>query len=277
MTLYLGCHLSTSAGYTAMGQMALGIDANTFAFFPRNPRGGSRKLPSEADIAGLRLIMQEHAFGPLVVHGPYTYNLCSATPKTIEFARQAMREDLELLEELPGNLYNFHPGSHVKQGADVGVRLIAHSLDEILFDGMHTTVLLETMAGKGTEVGRSFEELAAIIDACRFGDQLGICLDTCHVHDGGYEIAHDFDAVLDEFDRVLGLSRLKALHLNDSKNPCASHKDRHEKLGEGYLGLSFFRHVVHNKRVAELPMILETPHTSLDGYAAEIALLRGVA
>ena len=277
MTLYLGCHLSSSDGYAAMGQTALSIGANTFAFFPRNPRGGSRKHVPEADVTALRNLITEQGFGPLVVHGPYTYNLCSATQHTRNFAQQAMREDLELLEQLPGNLYNFHPGSHVKQGATLGMQLIADGLDSILFEGMHTTVLLETMAGKGTELGRTFEELATIIDACHHGDQLSVCFDTCHVHDGGYAVVQDFDAVLDEFDRVLGLSRLKALHLNDSKNPCASHKDRHEKIGEGYLGLPFFKQVVNNKRVAHLPMILETPQASLNGYAAKIALLRAAA
>ncbi|WP_321972707.1 deoxyribonuclease IV [Paratractidigestivibacter sp.] len=272
----IGCHLSTSDGYEAMGKTALAIGADTFAFFTRNPRGGNAKPLDAADAAALRALMEANGFGCLVAHAPYTMNLCSAKPETVEFARRAMAGDLERMESLPGNYYNFHPGSHVKQGADVGVRLICEGLNEVLEPGIRTTVLLETMAGKGSEVGRSFEELARIIDGTDHDELLGVCLDTCHVADGGYDIVSDLDGVLDEFDRVVGLDRLRALHLNDSKNPLGSHKDRHEKIGEGTLGLATFRAVVSNPRLAGLPMILETPN-DLPGYAAEIALLRKMA
>lgn len=272
----IGCHLSTSDGYEAMGKTALGIGADTFAFFTRNPRGGNAKPLDPADVAALRALMEANGFGRLVAHAPYTMNLCSAKPETVDFARRAMAGDLERMESLPGNYYNFHPGSHVKQGADEGVRLICEGLNEVLEPGIRTTVLLETMAGKGTEVGRSFEELARIIDGTEHDELLGVCLDTCHVADGGYDIVSDLDGVLDEFDRVVGLDRLHALHLNDSKNPLGSHKDRHEKIGQGTLGLETFRAVVRNPRLAGLPMILETPN-DLPGYAAEIALLRNMA
>ncbi len=272
----IGCHLSTSDGYEAMGKTALGIGADTFAFFTRNPRGGNAKALDPADVAALRSLMEANGFGRLVAHAPYTMNLCSAKPETVEFARRAMAGDLERMESLPGNYYNFHPGSHVKQGADEGVRLICEGLNEVLEPGIRTTVLLETMAGKGTEVGRSFEELARIIDGTEHDELLGVCLDTCHVADGGYDIVSDLDGVLDEFDRVVGLDRLRALHLNDSKNPLGSHKDRHEKIGQGVLGLETFRAVVRNPRLAGLPMILETPN-DLPGYAAEIALLCNMA
>lgn len=271
----IGCHLSTSDGYEAMGKTALGIGADTFAFFTRNPRGGNAKALDPADVAALRSLMEANGFGRLVAHAPYTMNLCSAKPETVEFARRAMAGDLERMESLPGNYYNFHPGSHVKQGADEGVRLICEGLNEVLEPGIRTTVLLETMAGKGTEVGRSFEELARIIDGTEHDELLGVCLDTCHVADGGYDIVSDLDGVLDEFDRVVGLDRLRALHLNDSKNPLGSHKDRHEKIGQGVLGLETFRAVVRNPRLAG-PMILETPN-DLPGYAAEIALLCNMA
>ena len=272
----IGCHLSTSDGYEAMGKTALGIDADTFAFFTRNPRGGNAKALDPSDVAALRALMEANGFGRLVAHAPYTMNLCSAKPETVDFARRAMAGDLERMESLPGNYYNFHPGSHVKQGADEGIRLICEGLNEVLEPGIRTTVLLETMAGKGTEVGRSFEELARIIDGTEHDELLGVCLDTCHVADGGYDIVSDLDGVLDEFDRVIGLDRLRALHLNDSKNPLGSHKDRHEKIGQGTLGLETFRAVVRNPRLAGLPMILETPN-DLPGYAAEIALLREMA
>ena len=275
-TLCLGCHLSTSGGYLAMGKTALKIGANTFAFFTRNPRGGNAKPLDPEDVGALLALMDEKGFGPLVAHAPYTMNLCSAKPETVDFARRAMAEDLERMESLPGNYYNLHPGSHVKQGADRGIELICAGLNEVLVPGQSTRVLLETMAGKGTEVGRSFEEIARIIDGCDHDELLGVCLDTCHVSDGGYGIASDLDAVLDEFDRVIGLERLCALHLNDSKNPVGSHKDRHERIGEGTLGTGAFAAIVRSPRLAGLPMILETPN-DLDGYAREIALLRGLA
>ena len=275
--LLIGCHLSTSNGYTAMAADAVSIGATTFAFFTRNPRGGNARELDEGDLGAFLATLEEHGIGPLVAHAPYTYNLCSAKPETVEFARRAMREDLARMERMPGHLYNFHPGAHVKQGVDEGVRLISEGLNEVLEPGQRTTVLLETMAGKGTEVGRSFEELARIIDGVEHDELLGVCLDTCHVADAGYDIVHDLDGVLDEFDRVIGLGRLRALHLNDSKNPLGSHKDRHERIGEGALGLETFRAVVTNPRLVGLPMVLETPQTGLDGWAAEIALLRSLS
>lgn len=275
--LVIGCHLSTAAGYAAMANDAVSIGATTFAFFTRNPRGGNVRALDDADLAAFLATLEEHRIGPLVAHAPYTYNLCSSKPETVEFARRAMREDLARMELLPGHLYNLHPGAHVKQGADVGVRLICEGLNEVLEPGQATTVLLETMAGKGSEVGRSFEELARIIDGVAHDELLGVCLDTCHVADAGYDIVHDLDGVLDEFDRVIGLERLRALHLNDSKNPLGSHKDRHERIGAGALGLGTFRAVVTNPRLKGLPMVLETPQTGLDGWGAEIALLRRLA
>lgn len=274
--LAIGCHLSTSDGFGAMGRTALDIGATTFAFFTRNPRGGKAKAIDPDDVAALRALMEKNGFGKLVAHAPYTMNLCSAKPVTVDFARRAMADDLVRMESLPGNYYNFHPGSHVKQGAERGIELICEGLNEVLEPGIRTTVLLETMAGKGTEVGRSFEELARIIDGVEHDELLGVCLDTCHVWDGGYDVVGDLDGVLDEFDRVIGLDRLRALHLNDSKNPRGSHKDRHERIGEGCIGAEAFRAVVTNPRLRDLPMILETPN-ELPGYAAEISLLRGFA
>ena len=275
--LLIGCHLSTANGYAAMADDAVSIGATTFAFFTRNPRGGNARELDAQDLEGFLDTLEKHEIGPLVAHAPYTYNLCSAKPETVEFARRAMREDLERMERMPAHLYNFHPGAHVKRGADEGIRLICEGLNEVLEPGQATTVLLETMAGKGTEVGRSFEELARIIEGVTHDELLGVCLDTCHVADAGYDIVHDLDGVLDEFDRVIGLGRLRALHLNDSKNPIGSHKDRHERIGEGTLGLETFLAVVTNLRLAGLPMVLETPQTGLDGWAAEIALLRALA
>ncbi|OUP39529.1 deoxyribonuclease IV [Olsenella sp. An188] len=275
--LLVGCHLSTSRGYAAMADDAVSIGATTFAFFTRNPRGGNARELDVGDVAAFLSTCEAHGMGPLVAHAPYTYNLCSSKPETVEFARRAMREDLERMELLPGNLYNFHPGSHVKQGADEGIRLICEGLNEVLEPGQRTCVLLETMAGKGTEVGRSFEELARIIDGVAHDELLGVCLDTCHVADAGYDVVGDLSGVLDEFDRVVGLERLRALHLNDSKNPLGSHKDRHERIGEGTLGLETFAAVVTEPRLAGLPMVLETPQDGLEGWAAEIALLRGMA
>ena len=275
--MLIGCHLSTANGYAATAADAVSINATTFAFFTRNPRGGNARELDEKDLDAFLAALEQHHIGPLVAHAPYTYNLCSAKAETVEFARRAMREDLSRMERLPGHLYNFHPGAHVKQGVDEGIRLICEGLNEVLEPGQATTVLLETMAGKGTEVGRSFEELARIIDGVEHDELLGVCLDTCHVADAGYDIVHDLDGVLDEFDRVVGIERLRALHLNDSKNPLGSHKDRHERIGEGSLGLETFRAVVTNERLAGLPMVLETPQTGLDGWAAEIALLRQIA
>ncbi len=274
--LTIGCHLSTSKGFLAMGKTACAIGANTFAFFTRNPRGGAAKAIDPADAAALRELMAENDFGTLVAHAPYTLNPCSDKPHAREFARQCMADDLVRMEAVPHSYYNFHPGSHVKQGAEAGIELIAGLLNEVLRPDQTTTVLLETMAGKGTEVGRTFEELAAIIDRVELSDRLGVCLDTCHVHDGGYDIVNDLDGVLDEFDRVVGIERLRAVHINDSKNPCGAHKDRHERIGDGFIGIEAFARIVRHPQLCDLPFILETPN-ELDGYAAEIKLLRELA
>lgn len=285
--LTIGCHLSTTKGYRAMGETALSIGANTFAFFTRNPRGGKAKDLDMDDVAALRELMAQNHFGPLVAHAPYTYNPCSAKERAREFALEAMAEDLRRMEALPGNYYNFHPGAHVGQGSDAGIQMIVDTLCRVMFEGQQTTVLLETMAGKGTEVGRSFEELARIIEGVaaerpELSAKLGVCLDTCHVNDAGYDIVHDLDGVLDEFDRVVGIERLRAVHINDSKNPCGAHKDRHECIGKGYLGSEEFgggmqvmQNIVSNGRLRALPFILETPN-ELAGYAAEIKLLRSL-
>lgn len=274
--LSAGCHLSSSGGFLAMGERALSIGATTFAYFTRNPRGGNAKAADPADAAALRELMATHAFGPLVAHAPYTMNLCSAKPEVRDFARRAMAADLETLELLPGSYYNFHPGSHTGQGAEAGIGEVAEGLNATLVPGQATCVLLETMAGKGSEVGRTFEELAAILDRVNHDELMGVCLDTCHVSDAGYDVAASLGAVLDEFDRVLGLGRLRALHLNDSKNPVGAHKDRHERLGLGHLGLACFAAIVRDERTRHLPMILETPN-ELPGYAAEIRALRSLA
>lgn len=274
--LTIGCHLSSAKGFEAMGRTALSIGANTFAFFTRNPRGGSAKAIDPADAANLRDLMEANSFGHLVAHAPYTLNPCSDKERARTFAHEAMADDLLRMESLPGNYYNFHPGSHVGQGAERGIGLICDTLDDVLREGQSTTVLLETMSGKGSEVGGTFEEIAAIIAGTRLSSHLGVCLDTCHVSDAGYDIISDLDGVLDEFDRVIGLDRLKALHVNDSKNPRGAHKDRHERIGQGTLGVPTFAAVVTNPRTRDLPMILETPN-DLEGYASEIALLRGIA
>ena len=271
---WIGCHLSSAKGYLAMGRQAAEIGANVFQFFIRNPRGGSVKALDLADIEAFLTFSQEQGFGPLLAHAPYTMNLCAAKPELREFARQTIKEDLARLELLPNVMFNFHPGSHVKQGAETGVALIADALNDILSEGGNTPVLLETMAGKGSEVGRTFEELRAIIDKMERKERLGVCLDTCHVYDGGYDILQDLNGVLAEFDSVVGLGRLRAIHLNDSKNPIASHKDRHEKIGEGTLGLEGLTRVINHPKLRDLPFYLETPN-ELDGYAREIALLRG--
>ncbi len=271
---WIGCHLSSAKGYLAMGRQAAEIGANVFQFFTRNPRGGSVKALDLADIEAFLTFSQEQGFGPLLAHAPYTMNLCAAKPELREFARQTIKEDLARLELLPNVMFNFHPGSHVKQGAETGVALIADALNDILSEGGNTPVLLETMAGKGSEVGRTFEELRAIIDKTEQKERLGVCLDTCHVYDGGYDILQDLNGVLAEFDSVVGLGRLRAIHLNDSKNPIASHKDRHEKIGEGTLGLEGLTRVINHPKLRDLPFYLETPN-ELDGYAREIAPLRG--
>ncbi len=271
---WIGCHLSSAKGYFAMGRQAAEIGANVFQFFTRNPRGGSVKALDLADIEAFLAFSQEQGFGPLLAHAPYTMNLCAAKPELREFARQTIKEDLTRLELLPDVLFNFHPGSHVKQGSETGITLIADALNDILSEGGKTPVLLETMAGKGSEVGRTFEELRAIIDKTEQKERIGVCLDTCHVYDSGYDILQDLDDVLAEFDSVVGLERLRAIHLNDSKNPIASHKDRHEKIGDGTLGLEGLARVINHPKLRDLPFYLETPN-ELDGYAREIALLRG--
>lgn len=272
--LSIGCHLSSSKGFAAMGNTASSIGANTFAFFTRNPRGGAAKAIDPADAQALRAHMEAEGFAKLVAHAPYTLNCCSDKPHARQFARQAMAEDLQRMEFLPNNYYNFHPGSHVKQGAEAGISMIAEVLNDVLAPDQSTVVLLETMAGKGTEVGRTFEELAAIIDRVELSGHMGVCLDTCHVHDAGYDIVNDLDGVLEEFDRVLGIGRLRAVHINDSKNPCGAHKDRHEVIGKGYIGLEAFERIVNHPALSALPFILETPN-ELPGYAEEIELLRG--
>lgn len=273
--LSIGCHLSFSKGFLSMGKTASSIGANTFAFFTRNPRGGSAKAIDPEDAANLKAWMEAHDFATLVAHAPYTLNCCSDKPHARAFAREAMADDLVRMESTPHGYYNFHPGSHVKQGAEAGIEMIAEVLNEVLAPEQTTTVLLETMAGKGTEVGRSFEELAAIIDRVELSGHMGVCLDTCHVHDAGYDIVNDLDGVLEEFDRVLGIGRLKAVHLNDSKNPCGARKDRHETIGAGHIGIEAFERIVNHPALRDLPFILETPN-ELDGYAKEIALLRGL-
>lgn len=271
--LTIGCHLSASAGYLHMGQEALSIGANTFQFFTRNPRGGTAKALDLQDVAAYRAFAEANGIGQIVAHAPYTLNGCSADAGIREFARRTMLDDLQRMEHLPGNLYNFHPGSHVKQGVEVATEQICEMINDILWDGMQTTVLLETMAGKGSEVGRSFEELRAIIDRVEKAQYLGVCLDTCHVSDAGYDIVNHLEDVLGEFDRVIGLDRLKAIHLNDSKNPCGAKKDRHEKIGEGTLGVNAIMRVVNHPSLKHLPFELETPN-NLEGYAEEIRMIR---
>lgn len=271
--LYIGYHLSSSGGFEAMGKEAIKAGANTFAFFTRNPRGGAAKEIIPADAEALCSLLQENSFGKLVAHAPYTLNPCSDKPNVREFARMCMAEDMKRMEFVPGNYYNFHPGSHVGQGAEKGIEMITEILNEILTPDQSTTVLLETMAGKGSEVGGRFEEIAAIIDGVKLKDKMGVCMDSCHVSDAGYDIIGDLDGVLDEFDRVVGIDRLKALHINDSKNPPGSHKDRHEKIGEGELGLDVIGKFINHPKLKGLPCILETPN-EFSGYVKEIEMLR---
>ena len=273
--IYAGCHLSATKGNAAMVKTALSIGANTFAFFTRNPRGSKAKPEDAADNEKAVAMLKEYDFGPLVAHGAYTMNLCTADPEARAFAAEVLEDDLRRMAGLPGNYYNFHPGSHVGQGTEAGISYIADALKKALRHDYPVTVLLETMAGKGSEIGGTFGELRAILDAVG-SDKVGICLDSCHVYDGGYDIVNDLDGVLAEFDRIIGLDRLKALHLNDSKNPFSSHKDRHELLGQGSLGLDTFRAIVNHPKLKGLPMILETPN-ELPGYKEEIAVLRKLA
>ena len=270
---YIGCHLSASDGFLAMGKTALSIGANTFQFFTRNPRGSKAKAIDPADVAAFLALAAENGFGTLVAHAPYTINPCSKDERTREFARMTLADDLKRMEHIPGNVYNFHPGSHTGQGIETGICQIAETLNTILTPDIRTTVLLETMSGKGSEVGSRFEELREIIDRVELSDKLGVCLDTCHVSDAGYDIADDPDGVLAEFDRVIGLDRLRAVHVNDSLNPVGSHKDRHARIGEGCLGAEALGRVVRHPALQGLPFVLETPN-ELPGYAREIALLK---
>lgn len=271
--LTLGCHLSASKGYLHMGREAAELGGNTFQFFTRNPRGGNAKELDLKDVAAFQAFAREHGIPVILAHAPYTLNSCSADEKVRDFAVRTMADDLRRMEATPGNLYNFHPGSHVGQGVETGISFIAEMLNTVLNPDMTTTVLLETMAGKGSEVGSRFEELREIIDRTEHREKLGVCLDTCHVNDAGYDIVHDLDGVLTQFDKVIGLERLKAVHVNDSKNPLGAHKDRHEKIGEGTLGLDAIVHVMTHPALREKPFYLETPN-DLAGYAHEIALLR---
>ena len=276
--LNIGCHLSSSKGFEHMGREALKINANTFQFFTRNPRGGSAKSVDPADAAALVQLAGEAGFARLVAHAPYTLNPCSKDQKTRDFAYMAMADDLARMEYIPGNYYNFHPGSHVGQGTEKGIELIAQLLNDILKPEQTTVVLLETMAGKGSEIGGRFEELAAIrfLVKPELQDKVGICMDTCHVHDGGYDIVNDLDGVLEEFDQIIGLQHLKALHINDSMNPCGAHKDRHAKIGEGHIGTDAMVRVLTHPKLQGLPCVLETPQETVSGYGEEIAMLKAL-
>ena len=269
----IGCHLSASGGYLKMGKEALKIGANTFQFFTRNPRGGAAKAIDEGDVKAFLDLAADNGIDVILAHAPYTMNLCSADEKIRAFAKNMLEDDLHRMEYTPGNLYNFHPGSHVSQGVERGIEFICAALNETLFDGMTTTVLLETMAGKGSEIGSKFEELREIIDCTEKSEHLGVCLDTCHVFDAGYDIKDSLETVLEEFDMVLGISRLRAVHINDSKNPFCSHKDRHEKIGMGSLGTECFERIINHPALRDLPFFLETPN-DIEGYANEIRLLK---
>ena len=273
--LRIGCHLSASGGFMAMGRAAASIGAGCFQFFTRNPRGGAAKAVDPQDAADFRAFAAQNDICCLLAHAPYTLNACAADPKILNFARTTMADDLQRMEYVPGSLYNFHPGSHVGQGTEAGIELIAETLNLVLRPEQSTTVLLETMAGKGSEVGGRFEELRAVIDRVELDGHVGVCLDTCHVSDGGYDIVRDLDGVLEEFDRVVGLKRLKAIHVNDSKNPFGSHKDRHELIGQGSIGLEAFERLINHPALRGLPFYLETPN-DLAGYGQEIALLRSL-
>ena len=272
---YIGCHLSASGGFTAMGKTALSIGANTFQFFTRNPRGGKAKELDAADIADFQKLSKEHGFGPLVAHAPYTLNACGADEKVRQFARLVMEDDFKRMDAVPGNYYNFHPGSHVGQGVETGIEWIAELLNDLMWPEMQTIVLLETMAGKGSEVGSDFAELRRIMDKLKVPEKIGVCLDTCHVNDAGYDVVNDLDGVLATFDTEIGLDHLKAIHLNDSMNPKGAHKDRHAVIGGGHIGTEALARVINHPSLSGLPFILETPN-ELDGYAREISLLKGL-
>ena len=271
--LYIGNHTTSSKGYTAMAKQIIANGGNTFAFFTRNPRGGRAKAINEKDIQQFLALAKEHHFGKIVAHAPYPMNACAARKELRDFARETFRDDLRRMEYTPGNYYNFHPGSHVGQGAETGIRKIAEILNDVLTDDQSTTVLLETMSGKGSEVGRNFQEIRSILDLVDKKEKMGVCLDTCHVWDGGYDIVHNLDSVIDEFDQIIGLSRLKAVHLNDSLNDLGSHKDRHARIGEGRIGLEALVNVVRHPALKGIPFILETPNDD-EGWTKEIFLLR---
>ena len=271
--IYIGCHLSVTDGFEAMGKTMIEFGGNTFAFFTRNPRGGMTKEITAEDAGALRKLLNKNAFGPLVAHGSYTMNLCSAKPETRQNGFEMLAQDLQRMELIPGNLYNFHPGAHTGQGIETGITQIANALNQLLKPEMNTTVLLETMAGKGSEVGGTFEELAEIIARVECREKLGVCFDTCHTWDAGYDLVNDFDGVLKYFDDVIGLNRLKAIHFNDSKNPCGSHKDRHEKLGQGFIGMEAMKRIAQHPLLQGLPFILETPNDD-EGYMEEIQTVK---
>ena len=271
----IGCHLSSSKGFKNMGENALKIGANTFQFFTRNPRGSKAKDIDEKDVKEFLELAKENNFGKILAHAPYTLNPCSADERNREFAIEIMKDDLKRMEYIPNNLYNFHPGNHVKQGVEAGIEYIIYALNSILKEEQTTKVLLETMSGKGTEIGRNFEEIAEIIKGVSLKDHLGVCLDTCHIYDAGYDIVNELDKVLDEFHRVIGLDKLCAIHLNDSKNPFKSHKDRHETIGEGYIGLDAIFNIINHPKLCHLPFFLETPN-ELEGHKKEIELLKSV-
>ncbi len=273
--IYIGSHISAAKGYEAMGKQAVKLGADTFAFFTRNPRGGKAKEIKEKDVENFLKLAEEQHFGKLVAHAPYTMNACAAKEDIRAFAKEMMAEDLKRMEYTPGNYYNFHPGSHVGQGSEAGIEMIAALLNEVLTPEQTTTVLLETMAGKGSEVGRNFEELQAILERVELKEKMGVCLDTCHVWDGGYDIVNDLDGVLEKFDKLIGLDKLKAIHLNDSMNPLGSHKDRHEKIGQGQIGLEAMERIINHPKLQGLSFVLETPNDDA-GWAKEIAMLRSM-
>jgi deoxyribonuclease-4 len=273
--LKIGCHLSTSKGFKNMGEEIIKLGGNTFQFFSRNPRGGKAKTINEKDVDEFLKLAKEHNFAIILAHAPYTLNACSADVKIRNFAMEMMKDDLARMEYVPNNLYNFHPGSHVNQGVEIGIKHIADMLNAVLKKEQTTTVLLETMAGKGTEIGRTFEELQEILKRVELSDKMGVCLDTCHVYDAGYDIVNDLDGVLEQFDKIIGLNKLRAIHLNDSMNQFESHKDRHQKIGEGSIGIEAVTNIINHSKLRSIPFFLETPN-ELEGYAREIALLKGL-
>lgn len=274
--LNIGCHLSSSFGYESMAKTAISIGANTFQYFTRNPRGGAAKAINDKDIESYLKLANENNFAKVIAHAPYTMNLCSATEKIRKFSKNMLKDDILRTELISESYYNFHPGSHTGQGTDVGISLICEALNETLQKNQKTIVLLETMAGKGSEIGGKFEEIAKIRECVELKEKVGVCLDTCHIFDGGYDIVGNLDVVLEEFDKVIGIENLKAVHINDSKNSIGSHKDRHEKIGKGHIGIDAIENIINNRYLKNLPFILETPHDSIEGYAQEIKMLRNL-